>query len=256
MSRSSGEGLNTGRHEKVGVRCLCSRLAVLHGAPRTRCCRSLWPQWLSNHTYAIVRHTSNDLHRPPCCHIACCSHASCHWSTFFTFCPAEITRVDVTLVTTEWRHHAGPELDRRTFCAQAGCTVVMIRQLPLRPWSTMECSQPVAFTTKRTLLVASRVKTLPRWLTNSGSTMPRAAHQEGVIWCHQCITSHSGSAPASPNMRPTSLALSRMHAIHHLRPCPHPFPPWQTTHVHKLWLTRPPSTYSSSASEVILRHLW
>ena len=27
---------NTGRHEKAPVRCPCSRLAALHGAPRTR----------------------------------------------------------------------------------------------------------------------------------------------------------------------------------------------------------------------------
>ena len=39
--RSSGnwsvflERPNTGRHEKAPVRCACSRLAALHGAPRT-----------------------------------------------------------------------------------------------------------------------------------------------------------------------------------------------------------------------------
>ena len=33
ICQSSGEVLNTGRHEKVPVRCPCSRLAALHGAP-------------------------------------------------------------------------------------------------------------------------------------------------------------------------------------------------------------------------------
>ena len=32
---SSWEGLRTGRHEKAPDRCPCSRLAILHGAPRT-----------------------------------------------------------------------------------------------------------------------------------------------------------------------------------------------------------------------------
>ena len=31
---------NTGLHEKAPVRCPYSRLAELHGAPRTRCCMS------------------------------------------------------------------------------------------------------------------------------------------------------------------------------------------------------------------------
>ena len=74
--------------------------------------------------------------------------------------------------------------------------------LQARPWSTMEHSQPAAWTTKRSLLVASRVKAFPRRPTNSGSTLPSAAHQDGgVIGCHQCITSHSGNATVSPDMR-------------------------------------------------------
>ena len=35
IGRSSGECLNTGLHEKALVRCPCSQLAALHGAPRT-----------------------------------------------------------------------------------------------------------------------------------------------------------------------------------------------------------------------------
>ena len=89
--------------------------------------------------------------------------------------------------------------------------------------TSMECSQPGAWTTNRSFLVESGVKAFPRRPTNSGSTLPKAAHLDGgVIACHQCITSHLGCAPASPDMRPNPWALSHMHAIHHLHPCPHP----------------------------------
>ena len=72
------------------------------------------------------------------------------------------------------------------------------------PWSTMECSQPAAWTTNKSLLVASNAKAFPGRPTNSGSTLPRAAHlNSDVIGRHQCITLHSESAPASPVMRPT-----------------------------------------------------
>ena len=85
----------------------------------------------------------------------------------------------------------------------------------LRPWSPMECSQPTAWTTNRSLLVASRVNALPRRPTNFGSTIPRAAHQEGgLVGSHQCITSHSVIALTSPNLRPAPLSSSRMHSMH------------------------------------------
>ena len=35
IGRSSWKGLSSGRHEKAPVHCPCSRLAALHGAPRT-----------------------------------------------------------------------------------------------------------------------------------------------------------------------------------------------------------------------------
>ena len=35
IGRSSWKGLDTGRHERAPVRCPCSRLAALNGAPRT-----------------------------------------------------------------------------------------------------------------------------------------------------------------------------------------------------------------------------
>ena len=85
----------------------------------------------------------------------------------------------------------------------------------------MECSQAAAWTTYRSLLVASRAKAISGRLTKSGSTLPRSAYMDsGVIGCLQYITSHSGITPASPDMRPTPLALFRMQAIHHLHPCP------------------------------------
>ena len=35
IDRSSWKGFCTGRHRKAQIRCPCSRLAALHGAPRT-----------------------------------------------------------------------------------------------------------------------------------------------------------------------------------------------------------------------------
>ena len=85
----------------------------------------------------------------------------------------------------------------------------------------MVCSQPAACTTNPSLLVTSCAKAIPGRPTNSDTTLPRTAHLDsGVIGCHQCITSHSGSVPAFPDMRPTPLTLSRMNAIHYLHPCP------------------------------------
>ena len=82
---------------------------------------------------------------------------------------------------------------------------LMLQLLP-RPWRNMEYCQPSAWTANRNLLVASRVKAFRGRPTNSGSNLLRAAHLEGGgIGCHQCITSNSGSAPASPDMRPTPL---------------------------------------------------
>ena len=58
----------------------------------------------------------------------------------------------------------------------------------VRPWNTMECRQAVAWTISRSLLLASSVKALTRRSTNSGSTLPRAAHQEsGSAECNKCL---------------------------------------------------------------------
>ena len=97
------------------------------------------------------------------------------------------------------------------------------QRLQLRPWSTMECSKPAAWTTNRSLLVVPRVESFPGRPTNSCSTIPRAAHlDDDVIGCYQYITSHSGNAPASPDMRLAPWALSRMHTTNHLHHCPQP----------------------------------
>ena len=50
---------------------------------------------------------------------------------------------------------------------------------------SMECSEPAAWTSNSSLLMASCVEALPRRLTNSDSTLPRDACLEGgVIGCH------------------------------------------------------------------------
>ena len=40
IGQTFGEGLNMGRHGKAPVRCPCSRLTALRGAPRTQHCGS------------------------------------------------------------------------------------------------------------------------------------------------------------------------------------------------------------------------
>ena len=46
---------------------------------------------------------------------------------------------------------------------------------------TMECSQPDAWTTNRSLFVAFHVKACPGRPINSGSTLPRAAYLDGGV---------------------------------------------------------------------------
>ena len=68
------------------------------------------------------------------------------------------------------------------------------RQQQARPWSTIECSQPAAWTINQSLHVVSRVRAFPGWSTYSGSTIPISALLDsGVIACHLCIISHSGN---------------------------------------------------------------
>ena len=111
----------------------------------------------------------------------------------------------------------------RTSCELWHCRMM---QQHMRLWSTMECNQPAAWTTNRSLLVASRVKALSGRPTNSGSSLPRAAHLDGgVIGCHRCITSNSGNAPASHDISTTPLGFVP-HAYHTPSPSmPPPKPP-------------------------------
>ena len=57
---------------------------------------------------------------------------------------------------------------------------------------------------------------------------------------------HSGNAPASPDIRPTTWLCPACIPSTNSIPAPISM---TTTHIHQLWLTRPPSTRSSSASE-------
>ena len=99
--------------------------------------------------------------------------------------------------------------------------VQLLAKQQQRPWSTMECSQQAAWTMNRSLIMVSHDKPFPGRPTNSSSTVPGVAQMDGdVIGSHQSNTSHSGSAPASPDILPTLLSLSCMHRIHHLHPCP------------------------------------
>ena len=55
-------------------------------------------------------------------------------------------------------------------------------------WSTMECSQPTAWTLNQNLHVVFNAEVFTKRPTNSSSTLPRATHLEGVvIGCHQSL---------------------------------------------------------------------
>ena len=91
-----------------------------------------------------------------------------------------------------------------------------------RPCSTIECSQAAAWTTNRSLLVASRVKAFPASPTNSGWTQPRAVHLDGgAIGCNQCVHLALGKCSGLSRHATNPLALSGMPISHHLHPCPH-----------------------------------
>ena len=70
-----------------------------------------------------------------------------------------------------------------------------------------------------------------------------------AVWSN-VFTSHPGIAPASPDMQPTLLDLSRMHANHYFNRCLTQTTITMTCYtMHQLWLTCPPTTHSSSACE-------
>ena len=121
----------------------------------------------------------------------------------------------------------------------------------LRPWSTMECSQPAAWSKNRSLLVASRV-----WPFQKDRPIPARPYpilrtwmvvRSGVI---SVFPTHSGNAQASTDIRPTTWLCPACLPSTNSIPAPiHPTIAMTTTHIRQLWLTRPPSTRSSSAFE-------
>ena len=119
------------------------------------------------------------------------------------------------------------------------------------PWSTMECSQPAAWTTNRSLLVASCVRPF-----QEDRPIPNRPYPELRTWMAvrssviSVFPTHSGNAPASPDIRPTTWLCPACLASTNSIPVPiQPTIAMTTTHIHQLWLFRPPSTRSSSASE-------
>ena len=111
----------------------------------------------------------------------------------------------------------------------------------------MECSQPAAWTTNRSLLVASRVRPF-----QEDRPIPARPYPELRTWMVvrlgviSVFPTHSENAPASPDIRPTTWLCPAC------LPSTAPIQPtiaMTTTHMHQLLLTRPPSTHSSSASE-------
>ena len=121
----------------------------------------------------------------------------------------------------------------------------------MRPWSTIECSQPAAWTTNRSLLVASRVRPF-----QEDRSIPARPYPEQRTWMVvrsgviSAFPTHSENAPASPDICPTTWLCPA--CLPNTSSIPAPIQPtiaMTTTHIHQLWLTRPPSTCSSSASE-------
>ena len=130
-------------------------------------------------------------------------------------------------------------------------TVDYLQPLFRRPWSTMECSQPAAWTTNRSLLVASHVRPF-----QVDRPIPARPYPELRTWMVvrsgviSVFPTHSENAPASPDIRPTTRLCPACLASTNSIPAPiQPTIAMTTTHIHQLWLTRPPSTRSSSASE-------
>ena len=131
---------------------------------------------------------------------------------------------------------------RHAHCWRAPCE---------RPWSTMECSQPAAWTMNRSLLVASRVRRFQEDRPIPAPPYPELRTwmvvRSGVI---SVFPTHSGNAPESPDIRPTTWLCSACLPSTNSIPAPiQPTIAMSTTHIYQLWLTRPHSTRSSSASE-------
>ena len=110
------------------------------------------------------------------------------------------------------------------------------RQFIERPWSTMECSQPAAWTTKRSLLMASRVRPFQEDRPIPARPYPELRTwmvvRSGVI---SVFPTHSGNAPASPDIRPTTWLCPACLPSTNSTPSPiQPTIAMTTTHIHQL----------------------
>ena len=110
------------------------------------------------------------------------------------------------------------------------------RARTVRPWSTMECSQPAAWTTKRSLLVASRVRPFQEDRPIPARPYPELSTwmvvRSGVI---SVFPTHSGNAPTSPDIRPTTYLCPE--CLPNTSSIPAPIQPtiaMTTTHIHQL----------------------
>ena len=106
----------------------------------------------------------------------------------------------------------------------------------LRPWSTMECSQQAAWTTNRSLLVASRVRPFQEDRPNPARPYPELRTwmvvRSGVI---SVFPTHSGNAPVSPDIRPATWLCPTCLPSTNSIPVPiQPTIAMTTTHIHQL----------------------
>ena len=110
-----------------------------------------------------------------------------------------------------------------------------------RPWITMECSQLAAWTTNRSLLVASRVRPFQEDRPIPARPYPELRTwmviRSGVI---SVFPTHSGNAPASPDIRLTTWLCPAL-TKHQLHPCPHPTHHSHDYHTHTPTVTNPTS---------------
>ena len=128
----------------------------------------------------------------------------------------------------------------------------------LRPWSTMECSQPAAWTTNRSLLVASRVRPF-----QDDRPIPARPYPELRTWMVvrsgviSVFPTHSGNAPASPDIRPTTwLCPACLPNTSSIPDSIQPTIAMTTTHIHHLWLTRRLPRAALALLRIILKRLW
>ena len=107
------------------------------------------------------------------------------------------------------------------------------------PWITMECSQPVAWTTNRSLLVASRGRPFQEDRPIPARPYPELRTwmvvRSGVISVFPTLWKCSGISRHTTN----HLALSRMHTKHQLHPCSHPTHHSHDYHTHTPTVTNP-----------------